>query len=164
MSEPPPTLQEASITSDDDLDRDFDGPNYNGNIYGNCPVQADGLVLGLPFYFRARGNGWQLRIGGTNGVNGECFAEGRYGTEYEAGWMPKPLARRLIRSLLKLYIDQAPTAQPTPNPESGADFTFEQPTDPGPDEMRLRGLTRVQIIKQFTDAILLSNPLNPTKE
>lgn len=32
-------------------------------IGGACPVQAEGTVDGIPFYFRARGNGWSLSIG-----------------------------------------------------------------------------------------------------
>lgn len=34
------------------------------DLYGNCPVQAEGIINGLPFYFRARWDRWTLGIGG----------------------------------------------------------------------------------------------------
>ncbi|MEM1235222.1 MAG: hypothetical protein AAGH70_13960 [Pseudomonadota bacterium] len=30
---------------------------------GNCPVQAERLIDGEPFYFRARGESWLLSVG-----------------------------------------------------------------------------------------------------
>ena len=33
-------------------------------IGGNCPVQAEGRIDGLPLYFRARSSHWSLGIGG----------------------------------------------------------------------------------------------------
>lgn len=32
---------------------------------GNCPVQAEGKINGLPFYFRSRGGHWSLSIAKT---------------------------------------------------------------------------------------------------
>ena len=32
-------------------------------IYGECPVQAEGFVDGEPFYFRSRGARWSMEIG-----------------------------------------------------------------------------------------------------
>lgn len=29
---------------------------------GNCPVQAEGSINGYPFYFRARGGTWSVRV------------------------------------------------------------------------------------------------------
>ena len=33
--------------------------------WGACPVQAEGTVDGLPFYFRARGGEWTLSVAAT---------------------------------------------------------------------------------------------------
>jgi hypothetical protein len=35
---------------------------YTEEISGCCPVQAEGTINGLPFYFRSRGEHWSLYI------------------------------------------------------------------------------------------------------
>lgn len=73
-------------------------------IGGNCPVQAEGMICGVPFYFRARGRRWSLGIGRCPDGHGdapegqrpdwyiECFC-----TEWSnAGWMSEAEARHLI--------------------------------------------------------------------
>lgn len=61
-------------------------------IGGNCPVQAEGTIAGKPFYFRARGDHWSIRIGDDPhryGVNLDFIHDEDYGeSPYEAGWMP----------------------------------------------------------------------------
>lgn len=38
---------------------------YDARPYGNCPVQSEGTINGLPFYFRSRGGHWRLSIART---------------------------------------------------------------------------------------------------
>lgn len=38
-------------------------------IYGYCPVQADGFVNGLPFYFHARFDTWTFAIAQTPDID-----------------------------------------------------------------------------------------------
>lgn len=35
---------------------------YEEEPWGKCPVQAEGKIDGLPFYFRSRGGHWSLSI------------------------------------------------------------------------------------------------------
>lgn len=69
-------------------------------IGGNCPVQAEGKIDGTPFYFRGRGNGWRIGIGGGPvgkpdwSTFGECES---------AGWMLEGEARELIEKAAALW-------------------------------------------------------------
>ncbi len=79
-------------------------------IGGNCPVQAEGLIDGQPFYFRARGDRWSLSIGsdledhsctGVHGLdvvgNPKWFYEEDWGDgPYDAGWMSVETAKEMI--------------------------------------------------------------------
>lgn len=38
---------------------------YEQGPGGLCPVQAEGKINGLPFYFRSRGGSWSLSIAAT---------------------------------------------------------------------------------------------------
>lgn len=38
---------------------------YTQGPCGFCPVQAEGKINGLPFYFRSRGGSWSLSIAAT---------------------------------------------------------------------------------------------------
>lgn len=78
---------------------------------GNCPVQAFGTVLEHSWYFRARGNAWSLAVGPSD--PGEQYvswddaiwtAEGMWGGQYEAGWMPWETAEAIIRQALTRFI------------------------------------------------------------
>lgn len=76
------------------------------NIGGNCPVQAEGTMQGLPWYFRARHERWAFC--GANekygeplnvmfGVEKGFFRQNRCGeTRNEAGWMPLETAIHII--------------------------------------------------------------------
>jgi hypothetical protein len=73
-------------------------------IGGNCPVQADGTINGVEFYFRARGSRWSIGIGGDvvgapNWYYGEPYGDG----PYDAGWMTEGEARAFIDKAAKLY-------------------------------------------------------------
>lgn len=74
---------------------------------GNCPVQAEGTINGKEFYFRARGDEWSLRIGGTDVVSAP---EWRYSEDYgddpfAAGWMTEDEARGFIAKAAGLYVN-----------------------------------------------------------
>jgi hypothetical protein len=42
---------------------------YKQEPSGKCPVQAEGKINGMPFYFRSRGGNWSLSISKTKRGN-----------------------------------------------------------------------------------------------
>lgn len=83
------------------------------NIGGFCPVQAEGTVDGLPFYFRGRGRRWTLSV--AQEADGDpvdvCCGE-KAGFHYEetygedpfaAGWMSEPEVRAFINAAVGRY-------------------------------------------------------------
>ena len=77
-------------------------------IGGNCPVQAEGTVDGVPFYFRARGRRWQIGVGSdpvgaTMGAPGWHYEEPYGDDAYAAGWMTEDEAMVFIRKGTDLY-------------------------------------------------------------
>jgi hypothetical protein len=71
---------------------------------GNCPVQADGTIDGVPFYFRARGQQWSIGIGShpldaPTWYHRELWGDDPYG----AGWMSREEAEHLIHVCAKWY-------------------------------------------------------------
>jgi len=77
-----------------------------------CPVQAEGVVLGTPFYFRARGQRWSMSIG-DDPISVSCGQkEGWYKDEpwgeqmYDAGWMPVETAKEIIERCAEEYIQE----------------------------------------------------------
>jgi hypothetical protein len=79
-------------------------------IGGNCPVQAEGTINGKPFYFRARGTHWSLRVGGADVVGDPAWEyEEPYGEgPYDAGWMSEQEARQFIDRAAALYVKAYP--------------------------------------------------------
>lgn len=76
---------------------------------GNCPVQAEGTVNGKPFYFRARGEHWSMRIGGADVIGDpEWRHEQEYGPWPEAGWMEWSEAEAFLRAAAQRYADGLP--------------------------------------------------------
>lgn len=74
---------------------------------GNCPVQAEGTVNGVSFYFRARGERWSMEIGegaGDRDVAWE-YTEHYGETPYAAGWMEPNEARAFIEKAAKMYAE-----------------------------------------------------------
>lgn len=66
---------------------------------GGCPVQFEGTVDGHFLYFRARGCGWTFDIAHTEEQiwkNPVYSEEQKYGTEFDASWMPHKVALGLI--------------------------------------------------------------------
>lgn len=81
-------------------------------IGGNCPVQAEGTICGKPFYFRARGEGWRMNIGGSDVVgNPEWSFYQEYGDDpHAAGWMSVEDAAAFIRMAADKYTRENPDA------------------------------------------------------
>ena len=98
---------------------------YSYKIYGQHPVQADGRVLGHPFYFRAKWNFWDLTIclshdfpdaaswidppdGETGYFRDEEYEgfrfESDYGTDTDASFMNIETAKRIIEECLKQFV------------------------------------------------------------
>ena len=73
-------------------------------LYGNCPVQADGTIDGWPFYFRARGERWSFSIGKNPVGDPHWFIIRPYGGGAgEAGWMTEDEARLAIAEAAALW-------------------------------------------------------------
>ena len=89
---------------------DFPGLQIDG-IYGQCPVQADGMIDGLPFYFRARGDKWSFSVAPA-GVDPVVHADWVHYADYDekgplaAGWMSHDEARDFIQEAAVLYRSQ----------------------------------------------------------
>ena len=77
---------------------------------GNCPVQAEGTIDGIPFYFRARGDSWRMNIGGADIVGEpEWSYEEDYGTSpFDAGWMSQEEARAFIQRAAERFSSGIP--------------------------------------------------------
>ena len=78
-------------------------------------MQAEGTVLGKPFYFRARGNHWQMNIGGCDVVCSPewLYSQGYGDVPYAAGWMGIEEAEEFIRIAADKYLEQNSNADKT---------------------------------------------------
>jgi len=78
---------------------------------GLCPVQAEGTVNCVPFYFRARYGYWSMGIGkdpvgaGFKDNDAWYYAEDWPHGEYQAGYMSKEDAVECIHKAAKLYLE-----------------------------------------------------------
>jgi len=74
-------------------------------IGGNCPVQAEGRIGNVPWYFRARGQSWSMGIGGEPICGPHVRFDGEYGDNpYAAGWMPQYVALEIIADCIRRYV------------------------------------------------------------
>lgn len=71
-------------------------------IGGNCPVQAEGVICGYKFYFRARGTHWSFEVY-DGGDEPWCMAEKYSDEPYAAGWMTDDEARSFIDQAAEKY-------------------------------------------------------------
>ena len=72
---------------------------------GNCPVQGEGTINGVPFYFRARWESWSLSIG----EDPLARTAWRYeGIHPDAGWLDEGTALGLLESAALLYAQGYP--------------------------------------------------------
>jgi hypothetical protein len=95
----------------DGLDRQFvDVPELDAEfeVWGYCPVQGFGRVLGREFYFRARDKGWSFDVEDSAGnfpSDGYRDSDGFYreGKHADADWMPHREVVALIEHCLREY-------------------------------------------------------------
>lgn len=103
-----PTIR-ANLAAQEDAPAERAGEGWSGGIGGACPLQGDGVVDGLPWYFRARGEHWSFSVAATPdgdpvGVWVTDDPPGAWTTEDEAegdglfaaSWMPYAEAWRHI--------------------------------------------------------------------
>src|SRR5262245_3299124 len=75
-------------------------------VFGQCPVQATGEVLGRDLYFRARHGEWSFDVANadghlpSDGYSGGFYREGQYP---DAGYMPHQKAVTLIAKCLREF-------------------------------------------------------------
>lgn len=87
---------------------------------GNCPVQYEGFIDGSQFYFRSRGNGWDMTIcspeqdifdvreNPPDEASSYLFVWGYYGEPddmFAAGWMDQEEAQALVRTIAQKFSD-----------------------------------------------------------
>jgi len=83
-------------------------------LSGHCPVQSEGSIAGVPFYFRARGARWMFYVGTDPLSDTSWSTGGPYGEGYEAGWMELDDARALIARAAGLWLaEQEPEPSAT---------------------------------------------------
>jgi hypothetical protein len=83
-------------------------------LTGNCPVQAEGTVNGVPFYFRARGARWSIQIAPVGEAHTWEYSEKWGDGPFAAGWMPEDEARRMIEKAAFMYRVQQPLLREEP--------------------------------------------------
>ncbi|MFZ3583718.1 hypothetical protein ACOI1H_16305 [Loktanella sp. DJP18] len=74
-------------------------------LYGQAPVQSEGTVAGIPFYFRARGARWTMNIGADPLGSAAWGFEESFGTGFEAGFMDEDEARANITKAAAAFLD-----------------------------------------------------------
>ena len=73
-----------------------------------CPVQYEGTISGVPFYFRARGNSWSIGVGEDPLEVSMGYKKG-WGTDgdyFNSGWMDHDEAEKLIKACAKEYVER----------------------------------------------------------
>ena len=89
----------------------------DGMVGGACPVQGEGTVDGLPWYFRARSGEWTFSIAARpDGDPVEVRSGGGPGWRWsgdddDEGWMPSKVAARIIRQCVAEFRDADQRAQ-----------------------------------------------------
>ena len=80
-------------------------------IGGSCPVQAEGTIDGVPFYFRSRGARWSISVCATDLMgNPEFYHEEPYGEWPDAGWISEEEARAFIEESAVRFAESRRTA------------------------------------------------------
>lgn len=75
------------------------------SIGGNCPVQAEGLIGGKPFYFRARHEHWSFGVGAEPIGDPDWYLSERWTNEPSAaGWMEESEALKIIDKCARFYL------------------------------------------------------------
>jgi len=93
---------------------------YSYEPTGKCPVQAEGTLNGLPFYFRSRGSHWTLYVAPSkrgdyfdkkawrhsepyDGVNAKIDVEINDGRIFAAGLAEEDECKKFIDKAAKIY-------------------------------------------------------------
>ena len=84
------------------------------SICGYAPVQGEGTVNGVPFYFRALGWRWEMGIGHDpvsicvyGGKAGGWYRSEPWGeSTYSAGYMPMETAKEIITKCANEYAQE----------------------------------------------------------
>lgn len=101
------------------------------NLGGIAPVQGEGTIVGMPFYFRARGQGYTFSVASTSDGDPLEAWGGRdtagyhvqhlYGDEeFAAGYMELDLAEGFIRECARVYMSHPNAQQPEGKGEHGS--------------------------------------------
>jgi len=103
------------------------------SLGGLCPVQGYGTMGGLPFYFRARHDGWSLEVADTPGGDPLASTEGHgLCLELEGDWGPPGgEAAGHIREAEAMAILRRGTAIRAGGERAGTDWTIPVSWDPG---------------------------------
>jgi hypothetical protein len=96
------------------------GTGLEGTLYGQAPVQAEGHILGHPFYFRAKWNYWTFTVSVNSDADPACIepkedepgffevgeSQGYYlsGEFNNASFMRYDDAERIIRDCVQQFI------------------------------------------------------------
>lgn len=84
-------------------------------LYGFCPVQADGMVDGLPFYFHARFNRWVFAVASSQhgdpvrvaaGIEPGFSLQRTFGHDNDASFMSHLQAKALIVTSAQYYLNE----------------------------------------------------------
>ena len=98
--------------SDLEWESEQSGDGWDGRIHGYVPVQGNGTIDGLPWYFRARWDSWSLSISedaDTDPIEvrwrnaSGWYYEDTWGEMFEAGWMPFETAWEIIIECFEKY-------------------------------------------------------------
>lgn len=79
-------------------------------ISGLCPVQSEGTVCGIPYYFRSRHENWTFSVGSDplmddiESLNFWVSGLYRNGDPEQAGYMPNEEALTIINECVNLYL------------------------------------------------------------
>jgi hypothetical protein len=105
-----------NLDAQEDAPCDRAGDGWSGSIGGACPLQGEGFVDGLPWYFRARGESWSFGVaaapdgdpvaaGYRDAPSGAFYVEGdAEGEQMFAGsWMPYSEAWRHIEASVAAF-------------------------------------------------------------
>ncbi len=84
-------------------------------IGGVCPMQIEGLIDDVEFYFRARGQAWALHVGGEEiCLNPKWSYEEAYGaTPYAAGYMTEGEAVEFLHEAAAMYVEWRDAQMPS---------------------------------------------------
>lgn len=76
------------------------------DIYGETPVQGEGTIHGLAWYFRSRHSAWSFEVSTKEHLEiFSCSAlyDDKRRTGQGAGYMPKAVAEKIIDACLALF-------------------------------------------------------------